>query len=262
MDNAHDEQKSTVSGTISRILIWIGLVLLAAGAVSAYPYIRSRLTPIPVHSAEEVHVTAQPEALPIASRAASPTAEPLLSPTQSASEQATPSPAENTPTPQPTPMPFPTPAVPSRIVIPSINVDAPVVTAALEINEVDGQPQSTWAVPAQYAAGWHATSAPLGVPGNTVLNGHNTTYGEVFRDLYRLSPGDIITLYSDDTPYTYVVSDTLILPEAGQPPQVRLENAHYVLPTVDERVTLVTCHPYGSLRNRLIVIALPIDDMP
>jgi sortase (surface protein transpeptidase) len=51
----------------------------------------------------------------------------------------------------------------------------------------------------------------------------------------------------------------LILPEAGQPLEVRVENAKYILPTEDERVTLVTCHPYGSLRNRLIVIAYPED---
>jgi sortase (surface protein transpeptidase) len=53
------------------------------------------------------------------------------------------------------------------------------------------------------------------------------------------------------------VTEVLILPEAGQPLEVRIENAYYVLPTDDERLTLVTCHPYGSLRNRLIVIAHP-----
>jgi sortase A len=106
-----------------------------------------------------------------------------------------------------------------------------------------------------YAAGWHETSAPLGVPGNTVLNGHNTTNGEVFRDLYTLEAGDTITSYSGDTPYAYSVTAVLILPEAGQPLEVRAENARYILPSDDERLTLVTCHPYGSLRYRLIVIA-------
>jgi LPXTG-site transpeptidase (sortase) family protein len=92
-----------------------------------------------------------------------------------------------------------------------------------------------------------------------VLNGHNTTYGEVFRDLYTLQPGDALQLYSTETPYTYTVAEVLVLPEAGQPLEVRVENARYILPTEDERVTLVTCHPYGSLRNRLIVIAYPED---
>jgi LPXTG-site transpeptidase (sortase) family protein len=122
---------------------------------------------------------------------------------------------------------------------------------------MDGQTQAAWEVPDIYAAGWHESSAPLGVLGNTVLNGHNTTNGEVFRDLYTLAAGDTIVAYSGNTPYTYAVTEILILPEAGQPLEVRLENARYILPTDDDRLTLVTCHPYGSLRNRLIVIAHP-----
>ena len=106
-----------------------------------------------------------------------------------------------------------------------------------------------------YAAGWHETSAPLRMVGNTVLNGHNTTNGEVFRDLYTLEVGDTITVYAGDTPHDYSVTERLLLPEAGQPLEVRLENARYAMPTDDERLTLVTCHPYGSLRYRLVVVA-------
>jgi len=125
--------------------------------------------------------------------------------------------------------------------------------------EIDGQAQTVWDVPDGYTVGWHETSAPLGVPGNTVFNGHNTTNGEVFRDLYTLKAGGGITVYSGDVSYAYDVSEILILPEAGQPLEVRRENARYILPTDDERLTLVTCHPYGSLRNRLIVVAFPDD---
>jgi len=117
--------------------------------------------------------------------------------------------------------------------------------------------QAMWDLPDEYAVGWHETSATLGVPGNTVLNGHNTTHGEVFRDLYTLDVGDEIIVYANEIPYTYTVASMLILPEAGQPLEVRIQNAQYIQPTDDERLTLVTCHPYGSLRNRLIVIAFP-----
>ncbi len=44
-----------------------------------------------------------------------------------------------------------------------------------------------------------------------------------------------------------------------QPLEVRQANARYIQPTDDERVTLVTCHPYGSTRFRLIVIARPAE---
>lgn len=146
-------------------------------------------------------------------------------------------------------------AAPARIVVPSLRLDAPVVPVSRVETSAGGRTQAVYDVPDEYAAGWHDTSALLGEPGNTVLNGHNTGHGEVFRDLHRLQPGDEVILYADQVSYTYHVSQTLILPEGGQPLEVRLENARYVVPTLDTRLTLVTCHPYGSLRNRLIVIA-------
>ena len=112
-------------------------------------------------------------------------------------------------------------------------------------------------VPATSAAGWHSNSAALGIPGNTVLSGHNTGNGEVFRDLYLLEEGDEIIVYSGDTPYTHTISKVVLLREEDQPVEVRRRNARYVEPTIDERLTLVTCHPYGSLRYRLVVVAHP-----
>jgi len=255
-------QKSTVSGIFSRVLMGAGVLLLAGGGLSAYPYVASRLAPVPQQPTNVPSGAIQFEAVvtvsPVVHLSASSTPHSLADAVpSSAAGTAT---AERTPAlpSTPTPTQSPTPAVPSRIVIPTLRVDAPVVAVALVTTQSDGETQSTWEVPAQYAAGWHRTSSPLGVVGNTVLNGHNTTHGEVFRDLYTLTLGDTITLYANDVPYTYTVSETLILPEAGQPQEVRLKNARYILPTTDERVTLVTCHPYGSLRNRLIVIAFPV----
>lgn len=220
------------------MLIGGGVLLLLVGGVLAYPYVSSRLAAFP------------------------PTPSPT--PTLLPSTDSPPTIASIVPTLTPiptfphTPTPTPTPALPTRIVIPAIGVDGPVVPVSWETVEVGDQTQAAWEVPDMYAAGWHETSAPLGVPGNTVLNGHNTTNGEIFRDLYTLEIGDTITVYSDDTSYDYAVTAVLILPEAGQPLEVRVENARYILPTEDERLTLVTCHPYGSLRYRLIVIARPM----
>jgi sortase A len=155
--------------------------------------------------------------------------------------------------------PAPSPGhIPTRIVIPAIELDAPVVVSHLETITVDGGEQSTWSVPAERAVGFHQGSALLGKVGNTVLNGHNTTNGEVFRDLHLAQPGDQILVYSDSQSFSYQVAETLILPEAGQPLSVRIANARYAQPTEDERLTLITCHPYGSVRNRLIVIATPL----
>jgi sortase A len=137
-------------------------------------------------------------------------------------------------------------------------VDVPVVLTTWEMVNVDGVERPIWKVPEQRAAGWHEGSAPLGLSGNTVLNAHNTTYGEAFRDLYLLEVGNQILIYSDEEGFDYQVEEILFLPEAGQPIEVRLENARYIQPSQDERVTLVTCHPYASLQYRLVIIARPV----
>ncbi|HDQ34869.1 MAG TPA: sortase, partial [Chloroflexi bacterium] len=156
--------------------------------------------------------------------------------------------------PSPTPLPEEQGALPTRVRIPTIDLDAPVVPIGWEL--VEGQ--AVWQVPDWRAVGWHDTSASLGVLGNTVLNGHNTTRGEVFRDLYKVEPGELLYVEGEDgETYTYRVESTYILQEAGQPLEVRMQNARYIQPTLDERLTLVTCHPYGSTRYRLIIIAFP-----
>jgi LPXTG-site transpeptidase (sortase) family protein len=149
---------------------------------------------------------------------------------------------------------LPRPVEPVYIRIPVIDLDAPVEPIDWE----DAGEQLIWNVPNWRAAGWHYNSAPLGEVGNTVLNGHNTTKGEVFRDLYKLEEGALVLLDGDDGEvYGYTVENVYVLKEAGQPLSVRQANARYIMPTTDERLTLVTCHPYGSTRNRLIVIARP-----
>lgn len=228
---------------LTRAFSWGGVLLFALflGGLLGYPYARPYLAALPP--------TPMPTAAPVA----------VISPIETRPPRTCVPTPSSTPAPTLTPTPTSTPAWPTRIIIPAIGVDAPVVPVSWQTIEVGGEPQPVWDVPDRYAVGWHQTSAPLGVAGNTVLNGHNTTRGEVFRDLYTLAAGDVITLYSADIPHTYAVTQTLILPEAGQPLEVRLGNAAYIMPTADERVTLVTCHPYGSVRNRLIVIALPVD---
>ena len=149
-------------------------------------------------------------------------------------------------------------ALPVHMRIPAIDLDAPVTPIGWEIVTRNGKSQAVWQVPNRRAAGWHNTSALLGIPGNTVLNGHNTGRGEVFRDLYKLEEGQEIVMEGQDgQTFTYEIGEKYILPEAGQPLEVRRQNARYIQQTPDERVTLVTCHPYGSLANRLLIIAYP-----
>jgi len=182
-------------------------------------------------------------------------------------------PADPAPTIEPTPAsrsaPAPTPTsadfapdVPSRLTIPAIGLDAPVETVGWSVKVQNGQQVSMWDVPNRFAAGWLKTSARAGERGNTVLDGHHNIAGEVFRDLVQLKAGDTIQLWVGSQSREYIVSLLKILPERGQPIAVRLENARWIQPTKDERVTLVTCWPYTNNTHRLIVVALPADAPP
>ena len=182
-------------------------------------------------------------------------------------------PVDAAPTLEPTPAsqgaPAPTPSsagfvpdVPTRLTIQAIGLDAPVETVGWSVREQNGQRVSMWNVPNRFAAGWLKTSARAGARGNTVLDGHHNIAGEVFRDLNLLQAGDAIQLWVGDQSREYIVSLLKILPERGQPISVRLENAKWILPTKDERVTLVTCWPYTNNTHRLIVVALPADAPP
>lgn len=276
---------------LATFLIVTGIIVFGAGLIAdlaeLYPYIDSALRTHQIPVAPQL-AAAQPDStaaplLPFtngdepamvvtATPSASPTPftpTPLpLPPTPLPAEQSSPPPTPTALPPTPTPLPVerssPTPTplfsgtAPTRLRIPALRLDAPVIATEVETVDVNGQLQAIWKVPDYKAAGWHNTSALLHAGGNTVLNGHNTTKGEVFRDLYKLNPGALILVDGENgETYAYTVREMYILPEAGQPLEVRLRNAQYIQPTADERLTLVTCHPYGSLRNRLVVIAFP-----
>jgi len=157
-------------------------------------------------------------------------------------------------------MPEPPPSIPTRLVIPAINLEAPITTVGTEELTVDGQLATTWVVPQYFAAGWHDTSAPAGQIGNTVLNGHQLINGGVFQNLPALQKNDKIMLYAGDSVRDYRVTEVHLLEEEGQPLSVRVENAQWIMPTGDERLTLVTCWPYNWPGNthRVIVVARPI----
>jgi LPXTG-site transpeptidase (sortase) family protein len=165
------------------------------------------------------------------------------------------------PTVTPTPAPTTVPAIPDRILIDAIGLDAPVVPVGQQPLTLGGQLYSQWKVPDERAAGWHQSSAPLGQIGNTVLNGHHNIYGEVFHYLVLLKPGDVVTLESQGKRRYYIVAQTMTLAEEGQPVEVRQANARWILPTDDERVTLITCWPYNANTHRLVVIALPLVEL-
>jgi len=198
---------------------------------------------------------------------AAPSLPPTLLPTPAPSLPATlpPAPAPQPPagTPGPNQQASPTPPLrnadpPTRIVAPSIKLDAPVVPMGWEMVDSKGALVPQWVVPRK-AAGWHTNSALPGRGGNVVLSGHHNIEGKVFRYVVNLEMAAEITLYVGDTPYRYTATEKYILKEAGMSLAVRKKNAQWIMPTEDERLTLVTCWPYEYPGNshRVIVVARP-----
>jgi sortase A len=132
-------------------------------------------------------------------------------------------------------LPVPTPGIQQamRIEIPSIKIDAPVVQG-------DGWEQLKKGV-AQ-----HIGSADPGESGNVVLSAHDDVYGELFRNLDKLRPGDQVMLYTQQRQYLYIVDRTEIV----EPTAVEVM-ASAGAPTV----TLISCYPYLVDKQRIVVFA-------
>ena len=131
------------------------------------------------------------------------------------------------------PIPTPGPEQAIRIQIPAIHVDAPVVQG-------DGWEQLKKGV------GQHIGTFNPGEEGNIVLSAHNDIFGEIFRDLDKLQPGDIITLFTSQRTYTYVITSSKIV----EPTQVEV-----IAPTTTATLTLVSCYPYRVDDMRIAIIA-------
>ncbi len=209
-------------------------------------------TPIPVtvQPSDQVAQVEAPPPTPIPQSPPEPQPQyPLPTPTATA----TPEPAPPPPAPAPNP-PVTGNGVPTRLVVPSIGIDSNVIPVGWQVVEQNGQQYSIWQV-ADYAVGWHQTTAALGQPGNTVMAGHHNVNGEVFRDLVNVEVGDAVTIYSGDQSFEYQVELKTIVKEKGEPIEVRQRNAQWIAPTTDERITLVTCWPYTNNTHRVIVVA-------
>ncbi len=94
------------------------------------------------------------------------------------------------------------------------------------------------------------TTVPPGQPGTFGVSGHRTTYGAPFYRLNDLIKGDTITVVTRDAVYTYTVTSTEIV----RPTDVQvLDNVRGPDGKPKATITLTTCHPRYSARQRLVV---------
>ena len=131
------------------------------------------------------------------------------------------------------PVPTSAPDQAIRIQIPAIKIDAPVVQG-------DGWEQLKKGV----AQNVH--SVDPGQSGNVILSAHNDVYGELFRYLDKLAPGDQVILYTQQRQYVYVVDRSSIV----EPTAVEV-----MASTGSPTVTLISCYPYLVDKQRIVVFA-------
>jgi len=135
----------------------------------------------------------------------------------------------------------------TRIVIPAIDVDAPVVVVPIR--------NGTWDVEQiTYEVGHLQGTASPGDSSNAVMAGHITLaaggYGP-FRGLAQLQPGDKVLVYvGEQEAYVYVV---------GSVQTVEATDVEVAYPTTESLLTLITCVNWdpvqGRYNDRLIVVA-------
>ena len=127
----------------------------------------------------------------------------------------------------------------TRIIIPAIDVDVVVVQGV---------------TPSALRAGaGHYPSTPLPCEdGNVAIAGHRTTYGRPFHNLDLLETGDEITLETPIGSCTYSVSE-------ASPLIVRPSDVSVIQNTAEPILTLTTCHPKGSARQRLVIQATRVE---
>jgi len=130
-------------------------------------------------------------------------------------------------------IPSPGPRSATRLAIPAIKIDVPVVEG------VDWEQLKR-------GAGHLVGSANPGERGNCFIAGHNDIYGEIFRDLEELKIGDEILVYAGQQVFRYIVRATRI---------VEPDDLSVMEPTSTPILTLLTCYPYMIDSHRLVVIA-------
>lgn len=135
---------------------------------------------------------------------------------------------------QPPPLPTPGPEQARIIEIPTIGVNAPIVAGVYDWEQL------------KRGVGHHTGSALPGQAGNMVLAAHNDIYGEIFRDLNQLAPGDEFTVSTGARSYTYVVTKIEIV----EPTDIDV-----MQPTDYASATLISCYPYRINTQRIVVFA-------
>ncbi|MFC1599581.1 sortase [Patescibacteria group bacterium] len=146
----------------------------------------------------------------------------------------------------------------TRIIIPRINKNVPVVTISSEalVNRDWGKLEQQIQEALRDGVVHYPSTAFPDEDGNMVITGHSSYFAwdpgrfkDVFALLHDVQIGDKLYVYHDQNRYDYEVFDVQIV----LPTQVDV-----LTQAGDDRLTLITCTPVGTNLKRLVVLARPV----
>lgn len=123
---------------------------------------------------------------------------------------------------------------PLRVIIPSLNIDNTIVQG------VD------WNALQQGVGMLPNGAVPSSDIDNVVLAAHNDIYGELFRDLDQLNPGDEFQVQTRSGFFTYIVRETQI---------VEPDDVHVMDSQGTAMATLISCYPFRVNNQRIVIHA-------
>jgi sortase A len=136
--------------------------------------------------------------------------------------------------------PAPTDDTALRLIIPRLNIDQTIVQG------------TDWEALKQGVGQLLNGVTPASQRGNLVLSAHNDIYGELFRHLDQLEPGDRFQVQTRSQIYNYVVRGSQI---------VEPTDVHVLESTSAPTATLISCYPYQVNNKRIVVFAERVDSI-
>ena len=133
--------------------------------------------------------------------------------------------------------------------VPKLGISVPVIP------NVDGKNKEIYDEALNNGVAHYKNTALPNSGSNIVIFGHSSTvlgigkYAKVFATLNQLNPGDEIVINFNQKTYTYSISEKKV---------VSANDLSVILPTEREQLTLLTCWPVGTAKERLAIIAAPI----
>ncbi len=145
----------------------------------------------------------------------------------------------------------------TKMIIPKINVDAPIVMNVGPTNDEQLKAMADGIAHVRYPG---ASSEP-GQIGNTVFSAHSSSdwtdsgaYKFIFVQLERLAVDDVVYINYNSKRYSYKVFDTKVV----DPKDISALN----YTGSDPVITLITCTPLGTAEKRLLIFAKQVSPDP